>query len=86
MYDAWVRKRRVNIAEAKAKLPELIDAALAGQDVTIARRNVPLVKLVVVKQARAKPVFGRLRGRVHVAADFDAPLEDFAEYTKRSSG
>jgi len=26
------------------------------------------------------PVFGSARGRVHMGADFDAPLSDFAEY------
>jgi len=30
------------IAEAKARLSELIDAALRGEDVVIARRNTPL--------------------------------------------
>ncbi len=81
MYDLCMAPRRVNIAEAKAKLPELIDAVLGGREVVIARRNVPLVKLVVVK-AREKPVFGRLRGRIHMAPDFDAPLPDFADYTR----
>ena len=73
--------RRVNLAEAKAKLSELIDAALAGEEIVIARRNEPLVRLTAVESAKIRPVFGRLRGKVRVAADFDEPLEDFAEYT-----
>lgn len=70
---------RVNLAEAKARLSELIDAAQAGEEVVIARRNVPVAKLVRVRKARARPLFGKLRGKVRLAADFDAPLPDFDE-------
>ncbi len=27
-----------------------------------------------------KPKFGVLKGKIHLSADFDAPLEDFKEY------
>jgi hypothetical protein len=27
-----------------------------------------------------KPVFGSLKGKIHLADDFDAPLEDFKDY------
>ena len=73
--------KRVNVAEAKARLSELIDAALEGEEVVISRRNVPVVRLTAVESARVRPVFGRLRGKVRVPSDFDAPLADFADYT-----
>lgn len=38
----------VNIAQAKATLSELIDAAIAGEDVVIARKGKPMVKLTPV--------------------------------------
>lgn len=72
--------KRVNIAEAKAHLSELIDAALRGEDVVIARRDVPLVRLEVLEAAKVRPQFGKLAGKVKIAPDFDEPLEDFAEY------
>ncbi len=72
---------RVNVAEAKARLSELIEAALDGEDVVIARRNKPLVKLTAVKPIAAAPIGGLFRGRIWMAEDFDAPLPDFAEYT-----
>ena len=75
-------KRQVNLAEAKATLSELIDAALAGEEIVIARRNTPMVRLVAVSDAKVTPRFGRLAGRIHVADDFDAPLDDFAAYRK----
>jgi len=29
---------------------------------------------------RATPKFGSLKGKIHLSADFDAPLSDFKEY------
>jgi len=39
---------QVNIAEAKAKLSELLDRALAGEEIVIARAGKPLASLVPV--------------------------------------
>ena len=81
---SWSRQslgvKKVNVAEAKAKLSDLIEAVLGGEDVVIARRNVPVVRLVAVEEAKVVPRFGALAGRVRVADDFDAPLDDFADY------
>lgn len=38
----------MNVAEAKAKLSELLDAASAGDDVVIARSGTPIARLVPV--------------------------------------
>ena len=70
----------VNLAEAKARLSELVDRCLAGEDIVIARRNKPLVRLQVVEPAQRDLRLGRHAGRVQVADDFDAPLDDFADY------
>lgn len=71
---------RVNIADAKARLSELIEASLQGDEVVIARRNTPLVRLVPVSKQPRRPQFGALAGRILLSADFGAPLADFAEY------
>lgn len=42
----------VNLAEAKARLSELVGRAEAGEDVQISRRGRPVVKLVAVEQPR----------------------------------
>ena len=39
----------VNVAEAKAKLSELLEAALRGEEVIIAKRGKPLVRLTPEK-------------------------------------
>jgi prevent-host-death family protein len=72
--------KRVNVAEAKAKLSELIDAALQGDEIVIARRNVPVVRLVAVESAKVKPRCGVLKGLAWIADDFDAPLNELSEY------
>lgn len=41
---------QVNIAEAKAKLSELVTAASEGEDVVIARSGRPMVRLVPVTE------------------------------------
>jgi len=43
-------------------------------------RALKVVRLVVVDEARPRPVPGRMKGRLVMAPDFDEPLEDFAEY------
>ena len=65
----------VNVAEAKARLSELIEAALRGEEVVIAKRNKPAVRLTVVVPAKKKPLFGRFKGMIHMSDDFDAPLD-----------
>jgi prevent-host-death family protein len=69
-----------NVAEAKAHFSTLVRKALQGEDVVIARDNKPLLRLVPVGVPSRTP--GSAKGRVAMAADFDAPLEDFAGYEK----
>ncbi len=45
---------QINIAEAKAKLSELLDRALAGEEIVIARAGKPLVRLVPIKGAKTR--------------------------------
>ena len=72
---------QVNIHEAKTKLSELIQAALSGKEVIIARGNKPVVRLEVLPSARRERKIGSAKGLVlNMAEDFDEPLEDFKEY------
>lgn len=73
---------QVNIAEAKAHLSELVQKALAGEEVIIARDNKPQVRIVPIEQpkkGKRRPGSGK-GSIVYIATDFDAPLDDFAEY------
>ena len=67
---------QVNVLEAKTQLSKLLDAALAGEEVIIARAGRPVARLVPLGEAPR--VLGRLVGSGWIADDFDAPLpEDF---------
>lgn len=62
----------INVYEAKTQLSRLIDRAVAGEDVVIARAGRPMVRLVPVAgptTPRRRP--GTARGRIRMAADFD---------------
>jgi prevent-host-death family protein len=73
---------RYNIAEFKAHLSSLVNRALAGVEVIVARDNRPLLKLVPIESAPSKRMPGSARDRVTLADDFDATPDDFAEYTR----
>ena len=71
----------VNIHQAKTQLSRLINAVLSGQEVVISKRNKPVVRLVPIE----KPAIVRELGwggadGMWMADDFDAPLDDFADY------
>ena len=72
---------QVNIAQVKAHLSELVQKALLGEEVIIARDNKPQVRIVPIEQPKTKRQFGSGKGSVlYIADDFDAPLDDFADY------
>ena len=66
----------VSIYEAKTHLSHLVDRALRGEQVVITRHGRPVARLVPAARPRAPRRLGALRGKVRVAADFDAPLPD----------
>src|SRR3954454_2595279 len=45
---------RINVAEAKAKLSELLDRALAGEEILIARAGKPIAQLVPIRPREAR--------------------------------
>jgi prevent-host-death family protein len=65
---------QINVAEAKAKLSALLDRALAGEDIVIARAGKPLARLVPLKRLpRRKP--GAWRGWTASAEVLMAPMD-----------
>jgi prevent-host-death family protein len=65
--------RKVNLYEAKTHLSRLVDDALAGEEIVIARSGKPLVRLT---PWRAEETPRRPGGaKVRLAPDFDAPLD-----------
>lgn len=72
---------QATIHEAKTHLSKLIQKALAGEEVIIARAGKPVVRLVPVDPVvTAERSFGAWKDISWMADDFDAPLEDFRDY------
>ena len=65
---------QMNIAEAKAKLSELIAAAELGQEVVIARGGHPVVRLVPVQRSTVRIGIGD--GLVARVPDFLEPMSE----------
>lgn len=70
----------VNIHEAKTNLSKLIKKVMNGEEVIIAKSNKPMVKLVQYDTSKPKRRLGTAKGRIKIAPDFEAALEDFKEY------
>jgi prevent-host-death family protein len=72
---------QATIHQAKTHLSKLIRKALDGEEVIIAKRDKPLVRLEPVHSKKSKRKLGLGKGLVtYIAPDFDEPLEDLAEY------
>ncbi len=70
----------VNIHEAQTQLSQLIQRALSGEEVMVAEKGQPMVRLTPVQpqpNPRTQPrILGSWKGKVWIADDFDAPLPD----------
>jgi prevent-host-death family protein len=74
----------VNVYEAKTHLSQLLDRAVAGEEIVIARNGKPVAKLVPVTGRRDRPAPGSqtpsaMKHQIWMADDFDAPMPDFDE-------
>jgi prevent-host-death family protein len=67
-------RKVVNLYEAKTQLSRLVDEAAAGREVVIAKAGIPRARLVAVETPRRRRKPGGAKGRIRIAADFDAPL------------
>jgi len=65
----------VTVHDAKTNLSKLIRQAEAGEEVIIARGSKPAVRLVPV-QAKRRPRFGALRGKIRFSESFFDPLPE----------
>ena len=71
----------VALKEAEGRLAELIDEVAKGEEVVIIREDGTTFKIIPVAVSAPYPKFGSAKGLVHIAEDFDEPLEDFQAYT-----
>jgi len=62
----------LNVHEAKTHLSRLLDRVAAGEEIVLGKNGKPVAKLVPIQPVTRKP--GRLKRKIKIAADFDAPL------------
>ena len=66
----------INIHQAKTQLSKLIEKALAGEDVIIAKAGKPVAKLTAYKKPLKPRKLGLLKGKIHVPDNFDDEDEE----------
>jgi prevent-host-death family protein len=75
-----VGEKAFDLGEAQVHLAELVREAARGEEVILTDGGEPVAKIIPITRARKRRQFGSARGLIHVADDFDAPLEDFRDY------
>jgi prevent-host-death family protein len=68
--------KMVNLYEAKTQLSKLVERAARGEEVVIAKAGQPKARLMPLARPQPPRAPGAWKGRVVIAADFDAPLPD----------
>jgi len=77
--------KQLNVAEAKAKFSELVDAAARGDGTVIAKSGTPVAMLVPLAQEKHPPIkFGTYKGKIEIPADFDAPDQEIVDMFENS--
>ena len=72
---------KFNIAEAKSHFSKLVQKAMLGEEVIIAKDNKPVLKLVALNKPRQPRKPGSGKGQIlYIAPDFDATPEGFDAY------
>jgi prevent-host-death family protein len=74
--------REVSVYEAKTHLSKLLRDVEAGEEIVIRRGKYAVAKIISASQNDYSSVPDLAKGEVWMADDFNAPLEEFSEYTK----
>jgi prevent-host-death family protein len=66
--------KTVNISQARIRLSQLVNIAVAGEDVVISRNGKALVRITRLPDTQSVVKFGKLKGKVKLSGDFDKTL------------
>jgi antitoxin (DNA-binding transcriptional repressor) of toxin-antitoxin stability system len=70
----------VTLEEAKAHLDKLIEHLQPGEEILIVNQGQSLAQVKKAERNSWPCKAGSAAGKIHMAPDFDEPLEDFKEY------
>ena len=76
MANMDVMRKAHSIHAAKTQLSRLVERAERGEEVIIARRSTPVVRLTRLRTTRSARRFGAMRGRARVTRAFFESLPD----------
>lgn len=76
----------VNMHEAKTQLSRLVQRVEGGEEVVISRAGRPVARLVPLGRERPQRQFGRLRGKMWIAEDFDDTAPELLTLFEGSTG
>ena len=69
--------KQIDLDEAKTRLSRLVDRASRGESFVIAKSGTPMARLVPLGPERNPKIrYGSMTGKIWLADDFDAPLQD----------
>lgn len=66
----------VNIHDAKTNFSKLIEAVAQGEEIIIAKAGKPAARLLPIQFTTGIRKPGSLKGKIKIAADFDAALPE----------
>ncbi len=69
----------VNIHEIGMDLPSLVDKALAGEEVILAKGGKPVARLVPYAPPSKRRIPGRYAGQIQIPNDFNQTPEDLID-------
>lgn len=71
--------KTINIHEAKTNLSRLVQEAVAGEDIVIAKSGKPMVRLVPIGVSKGTRALGTLSGQIRESADCWTPDPEIEE-------
>jgi antitoxin (DNA-binding transcriptional repressor) of toxin-antitoxin stability system len=66
----------VSTVEAQDRLPQLIEAVEAGEEVILTRDGKPVAQLKPPPPERREVVFGGMKGRIKLYPGWDDPIDE----------
>ena len=71
--------KSINVQQAKTHLSRLLEEAVAGEDIVIAKAGRPYVRLVSCQPGTTPRKLGGWEGKLRVAPDFDETSDEIIQ-------
>ena len=72
--------QQIEIADLPQRIDSLRAAIANGEEIILTQASQPIAKLVQVTPRQRRRKVGSAKGQIKMSADFNEPLDDFADY------